>query len=66
MFKHLDEVGLSYTAHAKQALKLAGSCMKAAGVLVVHAAWPDYGETRGSEILREALAKVAKSDTKEE
>ncbi len=66
MFKHLDDVGLSYTEHAKQALGLAGSCMKAAGVLAVHAAWPDYGGTRGSDILREALAKITKADTKEE
>lgn len=58
MFKHLDDVGLGYCEHAKAALGLAGSCLRAAGLLAVHAIYPDFGGNSGTEILKRALKQV--------
>ena len=68
MFRHLEETGQGYAEHARGALSLAGACMKASAILLVHAAWPDYGGVSGSAVLRAALARLDADDkqTKEE
>ena len=58
MFQHLDDVGLGYCDHARAALGLAGACLRAAGLLALHALYPDFGGNSGTQILRAALARV--------
>lgn len=58
MFQHLEDVGLGYGEHARAALGLAGSCLRAAGLLTLHALYPDFGGNSGTEILKAALARV--------
>lgn len=53
MFKHLQDTGLSYTAHLRQALtyywRIQGCAMK----VFVHAFWPDlYTKDASDEICR--------------
>lgn len=66
MFQHLDEVGLGYCEHARAALGLAGTCLRAAGLLTLHALYPDFGGNSGTQILRAALARVEAAQQKTE
>ena len=54
-FKHLDEKNMNYAEHAKHALSLSGSCMKASLLLLVHAIYPDVFTESGTETIRNAL-----------
>ena len=65
-FKHLEEVNQGYFEHMKGALGLAGSCMKAACVLVVHAVNPDLFDTTGTKTLETALEKLKQQQTRNE
>lgn len=57
-FKHLKDVNLGYFEHMKGAFGLAGSCIKATGVLIIHGIYPDAFGITGTEILRNALKKL--------
>ena len=57
-FKHLEEVKLGYFEHMKGTLRLTGSCLKASGVLLIHSIYPDAFGITGTEILKNALAKL--------
>ena len=65
-FHHLEETGQGYREHARGELCLAGACLKAAGICVVHAAWPDWGGVSGSAVLRAALARLDGEDKDKE
>ena len=62
---HLKDVGLGYFEHMRGAFKLAGSCAYAAGVLVVHGVFPDFGGTTGTDTLKKALAELEASQKEE-
>lgn len=62
---HLKDVGLGYFEHMRGAFKLAGSCAYAAGVLVVHGVFPDFGGTTGTDTLKKALAELETSQKEE-
>ena len=65
-FKHLEDTGLGYVEHARGAMSLAGACLKAAGICVVHAVYPDWGDASGSAVLREALRRLDEAKEKDE
>ena len=57
-FKHLEETGQGYTEHGTAALGLAWSCLRAASICVIHAAYPDLGGISASSVLRKALDEL--------
>ena len=57
-FKHLEETGQGYTEHGAAALGLAWSCLRAASICVVHAAYPDLGGISASSVLKKALDEL--------
>lgn len=61
-FQHLEDVGLGYVEHGKAALGLAGCCLRAAAILCMHAVYPDFGGTTGTQILTQALEQLKKKD----
>ncbi len=63
MFKHLQETGLSYWAHMRQAL-IYFACIQMCAIKVfVHAFWPDlFTKDASNEICR--LHKEMHGDTK--
>ena len=53
MFKHLQDTGLSYTAHMRQALYYFGRIQMCALKVFAHAFWPDlYTKDASDEICR--------------
>ena len=60
-FQHLKEINIGYIEHAKMALRLSGSCLKASAALCIHALYPDILVETGTKSIREGMEKYNQS-----
>lgn len=53
MIVHLERQGLTYCSHLRQALRISGICLRAAGKLLLHAFFPWWHAETTDALLRE-------------
>ena len=60
MFKHLQDKDLNYLEHAKGALSMALTTIKATGAILAHTIYPDVLQDTATEMLYEKLREIRK------
>ena len=58
MFDHLKEKNLTYVEHAKGALSMALTTVKATGAILVHTIYPDILQDTATEMLYDKLREL--------
>ena len=59
---HLKQVNMTYIQHAKHAATMAGLCLLAGFVLLIHAILPILLTNTGSSIINKIIAKMQPKD----